>query len=46
MTICFIHTVLKEINAMEIVNNISNLYCRVCVPNVIRNITAKVFDLM
>ena len=27
-------------------NNISNPYSRVCVPNFIRNITAKVFDLM
>ena len=27
-------------------NNISNLYYRVCVPNVIKNITAKVFDLV
>ena len=27
-------------------NNISNPYSRVCVPNVIKNITAKVFDLM
>ena len=27
-------------------NNISNPYSRVCVPNVIENITAKVFDLM
>ena len=27
-------------------NNISNPYPRVCVPNVIKNITAKVFDLM
>ena len=26
-------------------NNISNPYSRVCVPNVIKNITAKVFDL-
>ena len=26
--------------------NISNPYSRVCVPNVIKNITAKVFDLM
>ena len=27
-------------------NNISNPYSRVCVSNVIKNITAKVFDLM
>ena len=27
-------------------NDISNPYSRVCVPNVIKNITAKVFDLM
>ena len=27
-------------------NNISNPYSRVCVPNVVKNITAKVFDLM
>ena len=27
-------------------NNISNPYSRVCVPNAIKNITAKVFDLM
>ena len=27
-------------------NNISNLYSRVCVSNVVKNITAKVFDLM
>ena len=27
-------------------NNISNSYSRVCVPNVIKNITAKVFDLI
>ena len=27
-------------------NNISNPYSRACVPNVIKNITAKVFDLM
>ena len=27
-------------------NNISNPYSRVCVPNVIKNITAKVFNLM
>ena len=27
-------------------NNISNPYARVCVPNVAKNITAKVFDLM
>ena len=27
-------------------NNISNPYSRVYVPNVIKNITAKVFDLM
>ena len=27
-------------------NNISNPYPRVCVPNVIKNITTKVFDLM
>ena len=27
-------------------NNINNPYGRVCVPNVIKNITAKVFDLM
>ena len=27
-------------------NNISNPYSRVCVPNVIKNITAKVFDLI
>ena len=29
-----------------ICNDISNPYSRVCVPNVIKNITAKVFDLM
>ena len=27
-------------------NNINNPYSRVCVPNIIKNITAKVFDLM
>ena len=27
-------------------NNINNPYSRVCVPNVAKNITAKVFDLM
>ena len=27
-------------------NNISNPYSRVCIPNVIKNITAKAFDLM
>ena len=27
-------------------DNISNPYSRVCVPNVIKNITAKVFDLI
>ena len=27
-------------------NNISNPYSRACVPNVIKNVTAKVFDLM
>ena len=27
-------------------NNISNPYSRVCIPNVIKSITAKVFDLM
>ena len=27
-------------------NNISNPYSRVCIPNVIKNITAKRFDLM
>ena len=27
-------------------NNISNPYSRMCVPNIIKNITAKVFDLM
>ena len=27
-------------------NNINNPYSRVCVPNVIKNITAKVFDLV
>ena len=27
-------------------NNISNPYSRICVPNVIKNITAKLFDLM
>ena len=27
-------------------NNISHPYSRVCVPNVIKNVTAKVFDLM
>ena len=27
-------------------NNISNPYSRVCVPNVVKIITAKVFDLM
>ena len=27
-------------------NNISNPYSRVCVPNVIKNITAKVFNLI
>ena len=27
-------------------NNISNPYSRVCVPNVVKNITAKVFRLM
>ena len=27
-------------------NNISNLYPRACVPNVVKNITEKVFDLM
>ena len=31
---------------MEIGNNISNPYSKVCVPKVIKNITAKVFDLM
>ena len=27
-------------------NNINNPYSRVCVPNVVKNITLKVFDLM
>ena len=27
-------------------NNISNPYARVCVPNFVKNITAKVFDLI
>ena len=27
-------------------NNISNPFSRVCVPDVVKNITAKVFDLM
>ena len=27
-------------------NNINNPYSRVCIPNVVKNITAKVFDLM
>ena len=29
-----------------IYNSINNPYSRVCVPNVVKNITAKVFDLM
>ena len=27
-------------------NNITNPYSRVCVPSFVKNITAKVFDLM
>ena len=27
-------------------NNISNLYSRVCIPDIIKNVTVKVFDLM
>ena len=27
-------------------NNISNQYSRVCIPNIVKNITVKVFDLM
>ena len=27
-------------------NNITNPYARVCVPNIIKNITLKIFDLM
>ena len=27
-------------------NNISNPYARLCVPNIIKNITVKIFDLI
>ena len=27
-------------------NNISNPYSRVCIPNIIKNVTLKVFDLI
>ena len=35
-----------SIKANRNCNNITNPYFRVCVPNVIKNITAKVFDLL
>ena len=39
----FIHTVLK---CNGNCNNISNQYSRVCIPDIIKNVTLKVFDLM
>ena len=35
-----------EIIIFNISNNINNPYSRICVPNVVENITAKVFGLM
>ena len=44
---CVVYTYSIKVNKCNgNCNNISNSYSRVCVPNIVKNITVKVFDLM
>ena len=42
----FILLVLKRVNVVVICNNISDLYAKICVPDVVKNLDVKVFNLM
>ena len=37
---------LKRVNVVVICNNISDLYAKICVPDVVKNLDVKVFNLM
>ena len=46
MNLCFFRLVLKQINEVVVVNNINYSYAKMCVPDVIKNLNVKVFNVM
>ena len=46
MSLCFFLLVLEQVNAVGSSNNINDSYTKLCVPNVVKNLNAKVFHLM
>ena len=43
MPLCFFLLVLKQVNAC---NNINDPYAKICVPDVVKNVNVKAFNLM
>ena len=46
MNLCFFRLVLKQVNEVVVVNNINYSYAKMCVPDVIKNLNVKVFNVM
>ena len=46
MNLCFFHLVLKQVNSSSSCNNINYPYAKICVPDIIKNLNVKVFNLM
>ena len=44
MNLCFILTVLKQINCS--CNNINDPYAKLCIPDAVKDINVKAFNLM
>ena len=47
MNLCFFHLVLKQVNVYSgSCNNINYPYAKICVPDVVKSLNVKVFNLM
>ena len=44
MSLCFFLLVLKQVNSVVVV--INDLYAKTCVPDIVKNLKVKVFNLM
>ena len=46
MSLYFILLVLKQVNVVVVITNINDPYAKMCVPDVVKNLNVKVFNLM
>ena len=46
VNLCFFLLVLKQVKCSGSCNNINNPYAKLCLPDVVKNLNVKVFNLM